>query len=200
MDIQGLDFSYNQQQVFAKLSFKPEAPLTWIIGPPGSGKTTLLKLLAGVLQPNSVDKFEVPSAVGLIIQEPTLLPWLTGIDNITGLARVSSDRLFNSSLYPLIAPFAQKRAYQMSYGQQRLIELIRLLLLAPPLICFDEPFNFLDLKSRGVLLSYIESVSTRESDLIITAHDQSEVLETSGEVLSVSGGFPISCLKIERAL
>ncbi|MCS6764343.1 MAG: ATP-binding cassette domain-containing protein [Candidatus Protistobacter heckmanni] len=61
-----------------------------VIGPSGCGKSTILRLIAGLLLPSfvQVSIFDIPVSeprdeIGMVFQHPTLLPWLTVLDNIT---------------------------------------------------------------------------------------------------------------------
>lgn len=199
MHVSHLSFAYGDQPIFSNFSFSPSYPITCIIGPPGCGKTTLLRLIAGSLTATSCEDLQIPQPVGLVFQEPTLLPWLSGIDNITRIARVDLETLHASILFPIIEPFARKRACHLSFGQRRLIELTRMILFSPPIICLDEPFNFLDAFSREAVLSQLVAVSTKGPQILITAHDEREVSDISGEVLSLSGVFPVSSLATARS-
>lgn len=199
MHFRRLTFGYSNQLIFEDLSLCLASPIISLIGPPGCGKTTLLKLIAGCLVPLSAEDFVVPTPVGLVIQEPTLLPWLTGIGNIVRIASVDREKLYSSRLFPLIEPFARKRACEMSYGQRRLIELTRMLLFVPRVMCLDEPFNFLDPVSRSTILSELTSIAGGRSQVILTAHDEREISDIQGQVFSLSGHFPMRALTSVRS-
>jgi ABC-type multidrug transport system ATPase subunit len=195
MLIKNLSFSYNGHVIFDHFSFSPSSSLVCFKGPPGSGKTTLLKLIAGHLQPEAVERFDVQGPVGMIVQEPTLLPWLDGTDNITKLACVSEDSLQSHPLFPLISDFTGRRACQMSYGQQRLVELVRILILSPAILCLDEPLNFLDERSKATILGFIQHSTRMHSQVFVATHSWDELRGDNVEEFSFNGMFPVQALE-----
>jgi ABC-type multidrug transport system ATPase subunit len=73
-------------------------------------------------------------------------------------------------MYPLVAAFLHRKAYQLSYGQRRKIELFRATLLAPPLLCLDEPFNFLDPHSRIEIAYLLRDAILPHTRIVMTTH------------------------------
>jgi NitT/TauT family transport system ATP-binding protein len=134
-----------------------------LIGPNGSGKSTLLRVIAGLLAPDhgSVtldgDPVTAPDPrIGLVFQEPRLLPWRSAADNITyplelaGWPRPRRDeRLAElTRLVALDAGVMTNRPAELSGGQQQRVALARALALQPEVLLLDEPFSALDALSR----------------------------------------------------
>src|SRR4051812_1517807 len=117
--IESLYFSYSSFQVFADFSISTQSPVTILKGPSGCGKTTLLKLVSRNLVPDSTTRFDVDEQSCFIVQEDSLLPWLSGFDNIRDILQISSDRVTSHAMYPLVEPYIGQKAYTMSYGQRR---------------------------------------------------------------------------------
>ena len=150
--ISNLSFAYQSARVFEDFGLDAQGRIFVLRGPSGCGKTTLLKLCAGVLERGEgiiEPLFERPV---LILQEDALFPWLTGEQNILRIAKVTPEDLRNSPLYSRIEGFVKQRACQMSFGQRRIIEITRALLVKPDLLCLDEPLNFIDASSRSLIL------------------------------------------------
>jgi NitT/TauT family transport system ATP-binding protein len=134
-----------------------------LIGPNGSGKSTLLRVIAGLLAPDygSVtldgDLVTAPDPrIGLVFQEPRLLPWRSAADNITyplelaGWPRPRRDeRLADLTRLVALDPGVMtNRPAELSGGQQQRVALARALALEPEVLLLDEPFSALDALSR----------------------------------------------------
>jgi NitT/TauT family transport system ATP-binding protein len=134
-----------------------------LIGPNGSGKSTLLRVIAGLLAPDhgSVtldgDPVTAPDPrIGLVFQEPRLLPWRSAADNITyplelaGWPRPRRDeRLADLTRLVALDPGVMtNRPAELSGGQQQRVALARALALEPEVLLLDEPFSALDALSR----------------------------------------------------
>ncbi len=133
-----------------------------VVGPSGCGKTTLLKILAGLLEATSgeIDLEGEPLArtrqpLGVVFQDPVLLPWLTVLDNVLVPARVLGLDLARArrrvhALLELVglAGFAGKYPRELSTGMQQRAAIARALVHEPPLLLMDEPFAALDAMTR----------------------------------------------------
>ncbi|HEX2152970.1 MAG TPA: ABC transporter ATP-binding protein [Acidimicrobiia bacterium] len=133
-----------------------------LVGPSGCGKTTLLDIIAG-LTPKSSGEIvfgengaEPDHRVGLVFQNPVLLPWRTGEENVYLPAQVGAEppargggeelRRRARELLDLVGlgPFAEKYPWELSGGMQQRVAIARALLLEAQIMCLDEPFAALD--------------------------------------------------------
>src|SRR5689334_21409780 len=113
INIEGLTFSYKRASIFSGFEFYAEAPVSIIRGPSGCGKTTLLKLMYGLTLPGRVSRWEVPSPAYLVLQDDTLVPWLTGKANFQKFSRRLWDEVVQGPFYHLLRPIINKRACEM---------------------------------------------------------------------------------------
>ncbi|MFH1741444.1 MAG: ATP-binding cassette domain-containing protein, partial [bacterium] len=196
LGIRGLSFSYDGTAVFRDFSFFSEARVLLFRGPSGCGKTTLLKIISGNLTPDCADEMSVPNHAFMILQEDALAPWLTGISNITRFVGVSEDCVRAHPGFEHVKSFLFKRAHQMSYGQRRLVELLRAFLSSPGLLCLDEPFSFLDPTSRRIFTRLLleEDSYLGNSRIVITSHYQEDFEDTAVEAFGFNGLLPVSSL------
>lgn len=133
-----------------------------IVGQSGCGKTTLLKILAGLLprsagsvtlRGQSVD--EPSRDIGIVFQDPVLLPWRTVFDNVMlpvevlGLDRARS-RGRAMELLGLVGltGFEDKYPHELSGGMRQRVAIARALVHDPSLLLMDEPFGALDAMTR----------------------------------------------------
>lgn len=192
IDVQGLEFGYGNGRVFEDFSFVSDARVTMLRGPSGCGKTTLLKLLYGLLEPQQTRGWEVPGPAFLVLQADTLVPWFTGRQNVERFSRELWDQVRHGPFYDLLAPFIERRAHEMSYGQRRSIEMARALSSGAPLLLFDEPFNFLDPDKRRFFLTYLDSQhgTPLGSRVVLTTHYVEEVPIRGADCFEFRGEMP----------
>ena len=134
-----------------------------LIGPNGSGKSTLLRVIAGLLAPDAgrvtLDDQPITGPdprIGLVFQEPRLLPWRSAAENITyplELAGWPVDRRQGRlevliDLVALDPSVLGNRPSELSGGQAQRVALARSLALEPGVLLLDEPFSALDALSR----------------------------------------------------
>ncbi len=141
----------------------PGGGIVALIGPNGCGKSTLLRVIAGLLRPAGgaalLDDGPIDGPdprIGLIFQEPRLLPWRSAADNITyplELAGWPADRRAArlASLVALVGldpAVVASRPAELSGGTSQRVALARALALEPAVLLLDEPFSALDALTR----------------------------------------------------
>jgi len=136
-----------------------------IVGPSGCGKTTLLRIMAGLLRPTSgsVQLLGRPVTgpnrnVGVVFQDPVLLPWRTVLDNVMLPVQVLDlDReRYRARALDLLAlvrlrGFERKYPHELSGGMRQRVSLARALVHDPALLLMDEPFGALDAMTREAM-------------------------------------------------
>ncbi|WP_018461936.1 ABC transporter ATP-binding protein [Thermus oshimai] len=118
-----------------------------LLGPSGCGKTTLLHILAG-LDRAYEGEVEVRGRVGLVFQEPRLLPWLTVEENLRFVLDRPGPEM-GARIRAWLARLglegqANRYPGELSLGMQQRVAVIRAFLLEPDLLLMDEPFSALD--------------------------------------------------------
>ncbi len=170
-----------------KFSVEPGEVVS-LIGPSGCGKTTTLRILLGLdrdfegtIRPDLHDV-----TVGVVFQEPRLLPWRTVEENIR-LPLRASGRL--APLDPLFADLGledwrNRYPGELSLGMSRRVAVARALALAPDLLLLDEPFVSLDERTSADLRALVfEIVEGRKMTAILVTHNLREALELADRMI-----------------
>ncbi|MHB1127684.1 MAG: ABC-F family ATP-binding cassette domain-containing protein [Bacillota bacterium] len=175
-----------------------------VVGPNGSGKTTLLNMISGRLQPDS-GTVEVGETVkiGLYSQE---LQHIDGSLRVLEYIREGAEYLSTAEGYKLSAsqmlerflfPSALQWALidNLSGGEKRRINLLRVLMEAPNILLLDEPTNDLDIETLTVLEDYLEEFN---GAVIAVSHDRYFLdrmaqrifsFEANGKIVQYSGNY-----------
>jgi sulfonate transport system ATP-binding protein len=167
-----------------------------IIGGSGCGKSTLLRAVAGLDRATAgavtLDGtiITAPHAkIGIIFQEPRLLPWLSVADNIGfGLSDLSSDIRRDKVARALarvgLADKASAWPRELSGGQAQRVAIARALVPQPEVLLLDEPFSALDAFTRRDLQDHLLDLwaDTRPT-LILVTHDVDEAVVLADRVL-----------------
>ncbi len=161
-----------------------------LLGPSGGGKTTVLRILLG-LDRDFRGRIGLPSGrIGVVFQEPRLLPWLTVAGNLRlvrarGRRFLSVGDLLDAALLP---PIGELLPAELSLGMQRRVALARALAVEPDMLVLDEPFASLDPGSVTVLCERIRAEARRQAQLVVfSTHDLDQALATATRVLVLSG-------------
>jgi NitT/TauT family transport system ATP-binding protein len=172
-----------------------------VVGPSGCGKTTLLKILAGILQKSTgrimVDgkPIDGPSRqVGVVFQEPLLLPWRTILENVLvpaeiqkldpGKARASAQALLK---LVGLAGFEDKYPRELSGGMQQRVGIARALVHDPDFLLMDEPFGALDAMTREQMnLELLDIWAAKRKTVLLITHSISEAVFLGDRIVVMS--------------
>jgi NitT/TauT family transport system ATP-binding protein len=136
-----------------------EGETVTLLGPSGCGKSTALRLIAGLSTPTSGSiRFandEIRANIGVVFQEPTLLPWADAFDNVylplrlAGLSRDAAEPRVREALERVgLSRFAGAVPRELSGGMKMRCAIARALVTGPKLLLMDEPFAALDEVTR----------------------------------------------------
>ena len=161
-----------------------------LIGPSGCGKTTILKIAAGI-DPDFRGNIRTPGAgrLGIVFQEPRLLPWRTVEQNIR-LALPAEDTTTDlTELVEILGLSSHLARYpgELSLGLARRAAIARAFAVRPDFLLLDEPFVSLDetiaARLRDELLALTKR--TRVTTLFVT-HDLEEAIQLSDRLFFLS--------------
>jgi sulfonate transport system ATP-binding protein len=184
-----------------------------IVGPSGCGKSTLLRLLAGLDAPTEgaikLDERQITGPcedIGIVFQEPRLMPWLTVAENVAfglwHLPRDARDRAVAGALKQVgLENFANALPKQLSGGMAQRVGIARALVLKPRLLLLDEPFGALDPLIRTKMQDHLlELVGKNIPTIVLITHDIDEALVLSDRIVVLQGPPAIIRRDIEVAL
>jgi ABC-type nitrate/sulfonate/bicarbonate transport system ATPase subunit len=161
-----------------------------LIGPSGCGKTTLLRIVVGLDRDfDGTVRLPAHGRLGVVFQEPRLLPWRTVEDNVRLAAPLASDAALDG-LFGTLGLAEHRRHYpgELSVGLARRVALARAFAVEPELLVLDEPFVSLDAalatRLRGELA---ELVARRPVTTLLVSHDVDEVIGLADRIFLLSG-------------
>jgi sulfonate transport system ATP-binding protein len=202
--IQGIGKSFSTgERALDRVSLEIAAgEIVSVIGGSGSGKSTLLRLVAGLDVPSEgriliegTPVLRPHPAIGLVFQEPRLLPWLAVKDNVgfglTGLpAAERRERVMEALVRVGLAANAGHWPRQLSGGMAQRVALARALVARPRALLLDEPFSALDALTRASLQDHLVGLWVYERPtFVLVTHDIEEALILADRVV-VLGSRP----------
>ncbi|MEH3145252.1 MAG: ABC transporter ATP-binding protein [Methylobacterium frigidaeris] len=172
-----------------------------LLGPSGCGKSTLLNMIAGFEAPTSGEirvagrRVERPGADrGVVFQQPTLMPWLTVIDNVAfhlklkGVRR--AERRERAQHYvDLVGLRGFERHYpsELSGGMSQRVGIARALLMNPAVILMDEPFAALDAQTKIEMQEELVAIWQRVgATVVFVTHSVDEALVLGNRIAVMS--------------
>jgi ABC-type nitrate/sulfonate/bicarbonate transport system ATPase subunit len=160
-----------------------------LLGPSGVGKSSILRIALGLDHAYDGSVRRSAERLGVMFQEPRLLPWLTVADN---LALVRS----NGAPVPdvaalleevLLPPVAKLLPSELSLGMARRVSLARSLAVDPDTLVLDEPFASLDNKLATALgTRIVDRVRRRGTLVVLSTHDIDQALAMATRILVVA--------------
>ncbi len=167
-----------------------------LLGPNGAGKTTSFYMIVGLVRPTSGKVFfngknvtSVPMykrarmGMGYLSQEPSIFRKLTVQDNVMSIletlpisGRERRKRLDFLLEELKIGHLAKQRAYTLSGGERRRLEITRALVTNPSIILLDEPFSGVDPLAVNDVQDIVRSLKAKGLGVLITDHNVRETL------------------------
>ncbi|KJZ18224.1 ABC transporter ATP-binding protein [Loktanella sp. S4079] len=181
--------SYGNTQVLRDIHLSLErGDALAILGASGIGKTTLLRIIAGI-DTKYDGVIERPENIGIVFQEPTLLPWRSVFDNIKLVHPSRTNDAIHAMLRDVgLSGKAEMFPGQLSLGQQRRLSLARGFAGQPELLILDEPFVSLDQATADDMLSLTKRlIDKTEPTTIFVTHNMAEAATLATQVMTLQG-------------
>lgn len=194
---QNLIKSYRKKKVVNKVSLQvSNKEIVGLLGPNGAGKTTSFHMITGMIKPLSGDIFfdgkkitnypmykRARMGIGYLSQEPSVFRKLTVEENIMAILetlplskqerKIRLEKLLDELS---ISRLAKQRAYTLSGGERRRVEISRALVTNPKIILLDEPFAGIDPIVIEDIQAIVSGLKEKGIGVLITDHNVYETL------------------------
>jgi len=189
---------YKQRRVVNGVSIQVGAgEIVGLLGPNGAGKTTTFNMVVGVVRPDSgevsyhgrdITRLAMHQrarlGIGYLTQEPSVFRKLTVEENILAILETCKmDRAEQAMRLKYLleeldlTPLAKSKAYTLSGGEKRRLEITRALVTSPKLLLLDEPFAGIDPIAVYEVQKIVRRLRDRGLGLLITDHSAREMLK-----------------------
>jgi lipopolysaccharide export system ATP-binding protein len=213
----GLQKEYRSRRVVDGVSIHVLAgEILGLLGPNGAGKTTTFNMVVGVVKPDAGAVYfegdditrepmhvRARRGIGYLTQEPSVFRKLTVEENLLAIletCRIDARERAVRLKYLLeeldLTRLASSKAYQLSGGEKRRLEITRALVTSPRLLLLDEPFSGIDPIAVYEVQKIVRRLRDRGLGILITDHNVRETLKLvdraylihKGQVVYAGGG------------
>jgi branched-chain amino acid transport system ATP-binding protein len=211
LEVRNIYKNFGGLQVLNGVNFTVEGPeLIGLIGPNGAGKTTLTNILDGAIKPSSgtvylngrridiLPPYGVARAgLGRTFQVTRAFRRMTVMENLlvpamamhpTARQKEFEQKSMDVLEFLTMDHLRNEYARALSGGQQKLLELGRLLMLDPDIIILDEPFAGVHPRLMEIIYRYITEVNAQGKAFIIISHDMDTIFTLSRRLLVLNYG------------
>ena len=208
LEIQDVRKSFGGVHALAGCGFSVgEGEIVGLIGPNGSGKTTLFNTIVGYLpldggrilyrgeNVTGLPPYQIArKGIGRTFQVTRIFPKMTLMENVTLPTRnaAAGDRAHELLEFVGLADLRDEYASDLSFGQQRLLSIIQVLMLDPGLILLDEPAAGVNPVMQKKLLELIHYLNEEGRTFLIIEHNMDVVMNNCERVVVLSMGEKIA--------
>jgi len=200
---------YKHRTVVNGVSIHVDAgEIVGLLGPNGAGKTTTFNMVVGVVRPDGGEVLfrnqkitrlamhqRARLGIGYLTQEPSVFRKLTVEQNILAIletCKLSAEERKIRLGYLLdeldLRPVAKSKAYTLSGGEKRRLEITRAMVTTPPLLLLDEPFSGIDPITVFEVQKIVRRLKDRGLGILITDHNARETLKLVDRAYLIKSG------------
>ena len=209
LSAQRISKSYNGRSVISDVSlYLNRGEVVGLLGPNGAGKTTTFYIIVGLTAPdegqilmNGEDIAGLPmylrarSGISYLPQEPSVFRKLTVEENLLAItetleiSRTRKQQLVKGLMQEFgIWHLRGQRAFTLSGGERRRVEIARSLVISPSFILLDEPFAGIDPLAVLDIQNIIRQLKERQIGVLITDHNVRETLNITDRAYIINNG------------
>lgn len=213
LDIQGLDVFIDRIQILRDVSLRlPAGSMAGLIGRNGAGKTTLMRSVMGLLPARAATFLSGGESLAKVMphgracrgisympEDRRLIPTLTVEENIllpawaSGIPEAKNRLDWIYGLMPEVGEFRERRAMQLSGGQQKLVALARALMPGHKLLLLDEPFEGVAPVLSRRLTEVIANLRRDGLSVILSESDGTHSAKLVDRVYRIERGVVSAC-------
>ena len=213
LDVQGLTKSFNKRKVVNNVDFDVfPGEIIGLLGKNGAGKSTLFRMIIGLIKPDEGQVFfqnneitkepiymRARHGMGYLAQDSSIFQKLTTEENILAILETLkyNRNEKQEKLLKLLSEFgltklAKMKAYTLSGGERRRLEIARSLASTPSLILLDEPFTGVDPIAIGEVKDIIMHLKDKGIGILITDHNVRDALSITDRSYIIDEGTVIT--------
>jgi lipopolysaccharide export system ATP-binding protein len=209
LEAKKLEKDYRGRKIVRGVSLQVRSgEVVGLLGPNGAGKTTTFYMVVGLVRPDQgrvvldgIDITKMPMhqrarmGIGYLPQEPSVFRKLTVAENLTAVLETLDlsaaerkerrDRLMSELG---VTHLADSKAYTLSGGERRRVEIARALTLDPKFILLDEPFAGIDPLAVQDIQGIVSMLKSKGIGILITDHNVRETLAITDRAYIISDG------------
>ncbi len=221
LEAKKLEKDYRGRKIVRGVSLQVKyGEVVGLLGPNGAGKTTTFYMVVGLVRPDQgrvvldgIDITKMPmhqrarKGIGYLPQEPSVFRKLTVAENLTAILETLDlsamernerrDRLMSELG---VTHLADSKAYTLSGGERRRVEIARALTLDPKFILLDEPFAGIDPLAVQDIQGIIALLKSKGIGILITDHNVRETLAITDRAYIISDGMIIEAGTAEEIM
>jgi lipopolysaccharide export system ATP-binding protein len=205
----GLEKSYGRKKVVDGISVEVRrGEIVGLLGPNGAGKTTTFSIMAGLI-PGDGGRIDLDGeditglpmylrarkGISLLPQEPSIFRKLTVEGNILAVIEARPDAFRDRPRDPRdileefgLARLSRAKAYTLSGGERRRLEIARAMVTSPDFILLDEPFTGIDPLAVLDLQDILKQLKEKRMGILVTDHNVRETLEITDKACIIDKG------------
>ncbi|MBN3041219.1 MAG: LPS export ABC transporter ATP-binding protein [Candidatus Omnitrophica bacterium] len=209
LEVNNLTKSYGTKTVVRDVSLSVKrGEVVGLLGPNGAGKTTTFYMIVGVISPDQgkilFDNQDITYTpihvrakfgIGYLSQEPSVFRKLTVEENIMAIletltiSRAERLKRLDFLLEELkISHLRKNKAYTLSGGETRRLEITRALVTNPSFLLLDEPFSGIDPIVVGEAKEIISELREKGMGILVTDHNVRETLSITNRAYLIAEG------------
>lgn len=174
-----------------------------IIGFNGSGKTVLFKCICGFIKPSAGQIWvngdqigkdvDFPQSLGMLIENPGFLPYLSGYDNLKCLAEIKNiigkKEIMEAMLRVGLEPVSHKKVGRYSLGMRERLGIAQAIMENPDILILDEPFNGLDKRGVSEICELLKELRACGKTVLLAAHNMPQMEQFCDTICELDAGI-----------